>query len=378
MKEEDLKKETENSNLNNEIADNSNTKFNKGNIENSEEKSNKTKSKKTDLNSHEVKSNKEKDNKPKEVKLPFWKRVKTSIFDFDKYYIVAGESASKSVGYLFKLLAIFALVFAIVFTYKMSTIIVDSCNYLKNNVPDFRVENNEFSIDSEEPITIVNNTYVPLKIVFDNTEDYEKYDNLDSVLSDGYTVIFTKNKVIAKSPESNLMTGDYQNVLKQIGKDSINKEEIISLAKNNSNVYSSLFISVFILMFITYGIVLFFNVLALSLLAWVIIGMMKLPLKYYSAFSISASAITLPVILNIVYIVFNILTGFNMEYFNVMYTIISFIYVFAAIIMLRSTLIKNNDKINEEIKKRIKESKNKNDNDESTAEIKENESNDND
>ena len=369
MEKKDLKKENENSN-----AESNEKKIKNTNIESNKENTAKTDS--SGKNS-ENKNNKD-DTKPKELKLSFWKRVKTSIFDFDKYYIVAGESASKSVGYLFKLLAIFALVFAIVFTYKMSTIIVDCCNYLYNDLPDFKVENNEFSIDSADPITIKNNTYVPLKIVLDNTEDYEKYNNLDSVLKDGYTIIFTKNKIITKSPDSNLITGDYQNVLSQIGKDSINKEEIISMFKDNSNIYSSMFICVFILMFIIYGIVLFFNALALSLLAWVLIGIMKLPLKYYSAFSISASAITLPVILNIVYIVFNILTGFKMEYFNVMYTIISFIYIFAAIIMLRSTLIKNNDKINEEIKKRIKESKNKNDNDESTAEIKENESNDND
>ena len=56
----------------------------------------------------------------------------------------------------------------------------------------------------------------------------------------------------------------------------------------------------------------------------------------------AASAISLSVILNLIYIIVNVLTGFTMEYFQIMYTLISYIYMISAILIMRSNLIRIN------------------------------------
>ena len=78
-------------------------------------------------------------------------------------------------------------------------------------------------------------------------------------------------------------------------------------------------------------------------------------------FNIVVHAITLPILLNSIYVLFNSITGIYIEYFQVMYIGITYIYIITAILMIRSNLIKQQmeiGKIIEEqkkIKKEIKE-----------------------
>ena len=51
-------------------------------------------------------------------------------------------------------------------------------------------------------------------------------------------------------------------------------------------------------------------------------------------------ALTLPIILNILYIILNAFTGYTIKYFQIMYTAISYIYMVAAILIIKSDYIK--------------------------------------
>lgn len=51
-------------------------------------------------------------------------------------------------------------------------------------------------------------------------------------------------------------------------------------------------------------------------------------------------ALTLPIVLNIIYVLINGLTGFVVKYFQIMYTAISYIYIITAIFMIKSDYIK--------------------------------------
>ena len=45
----------------------------------------------------------------KEIRLSFFRRMKMSIFDFDKYHIIASEGLGRAMMYLIKLMLLFAL-----------------------------------------------------------------------------------------------------------------------------------------------------------------------------------------------------------------------------------------------------------------------------
>ena len=65
-------------------------------------------------------------------------------------------------------------------------------------------------------------------------------------------------------------------------------------------------------------------------------------------------ALTLPIILNLAYIFINTLTGFKIEYFQIMYNIVSYIYILAAVLIIKSDFDKKGMdiiKIEEKIKR---------------------------
>ena len=69
-----------------------------------------------------------------EEKLTFGKKLKYSIFDFDKYQEMAAEKIVKTIGYIVILLLVFTLVVAGIYTYKFSVIISDARNYINENI----------------------------------------------------------------------------------------------------------------------------------------------------------------------------------------------------------------------------------------------------
>ena len=63
-------------------------------------------------------------------------------------------------------------------------------------------------------------------------------------------------------------------------------------------------------------------------------------IRYRAVFNMSVYSITLSTILQLIYIIINTFTGFNIKYFDLMYTAISFICLTAAIFMIKSDVIR--------------------------------------
>ncbi len=66
---------------------------------------------------------------------------------------------------------------------------------------------------------------------------------------------------------------------------------------------------------------------------------MKIRLRYKATFNIGVHALTLPLLLNLIYIIVNLFTGFEIRHFQWMYTSISYIYVVVAILMIKTEII---------------------------------------
>ena len=85
-----------------------------------------------------------------EIKEPFYKKVITSIKDFDKYQEFATQSVNSGVKYFLKLLLLLTITVAITFTVKTGQTINATINYLKNDSPDFKYEDGSLYVDSSE------------------------------------------------------------------------------------------------------------------------------------------------------------------------------------------------------------------------------------
>ncbi len=287
----------------------------------------------------------------KKSRLKFFKRLKMSIIDFDKYIVIGAEGVKNSVIYLTELIILFTIIISAALTYKENQIITKACNFASNSIPDFKLENEEFYIESDAPIIIEENEYTKIKFIMDNSDDSDKYKEEISDY-DGNVFVFLKSNIVIKTSTNETISESYSDLKSQYGIENITKQELINkfLGDKAYQIYINIGMSIFMVNFVTYLITTIIDVLALSLLGIIITKLMRLPLKYSAVLSIAHSAITLPIILNAIYSVLNTLTGFKMEYFQVMYTLISYVYMIIALLLIRAEKIKKENVIKTTIK----------------------------
>lgn len=118
-------------------------------------------------------------------------------------------------------------------------------------------------------------------------------------------------------------------------------QETIQYIKDNNNIsfYASIGFSFFIYFFGIYFFYIFFDALLVSILGFFTSRLAKIKLKYKPIYIMSMYALTLPIILNCIYIVANTLTGFTIEYFQIVYNVIAYIYIVTAILMIKTDFI---------------------------------------
>lgn len=285
----------------------------------------------------------------KEIRLSFFRRMKMSIFDFDKYHIIASEGLGRAMMYLIKLMLLFALVMSATSIIKVSQLLDQGIEYFSSNVPNFYFENNEFVLDSETDVTIENHEYTDFKIILTNSETYSEDEIRDF---DGLAVAFTKKHVLLKQQNStSITTQTYEELGNTIDLNEINKDYIVNMfsGENSYNILANIFAVIFISTFLTYFLTAILDTIALSLLGFIVSRLIRIPFKYGALYSLSISAITLPVILNAIYLIVNMFTGFVIPYFQIMYTLIAYVYLIAALLIMRSEIIKKKVQIQIEI-----------------------------
>lgn len=283
----------------------------------------------------------------KELKLGFWRRVKISVCDFDKYYLVAIEKAPRTFLYLLKLFLIFALIYAFALSYKL----MQGMQNIKSQIsdaPEFSFANNTFTIESDEPYIIENSDTVRIKIILSNDKSFENYEN---ERFNGILIVLNNNQIMMRQSNENERIYDYEAVAVRYNVNELTKQNVIDLLGNH-NILTTLFLYLFMTLFGTYFLYMIVVVFGVAIVGFAFARVVRLPLKFQPIFSMAGSSITLPTILNLIYVVVNLLTGFTIQNFDVMYILISYVYMMAAILLLRSNLIKN-DNIKETIEKEM-------------------------
>lgn len=300
-------------------------------------------------------------------KTNFFKEALKSIKDLDKYEDFAVELPKNTFKYLLKLVLIFCIIICLFYTYKIVQNISNIYDNFKDALPDFSYSQGVMEMDSEDPIVIEDYKEIFGKIIIDtngNIEDYEQ---------DKYTgILLLKDKcVILSDSGMGQVVYNYEELFKNYDVNEFTKQDIINYAEgiNIVSLYGSVYFVIFIYFFIIYFISIFMDVLILAILAYLVSRISKVRLKFAPSFGIAVHGITLSVILNLVYIVVNLFTGFEIKYFQLMYSTISYIYVIVAILMIKTDFIQRQmeliklaqeqEKVREEMKRKEEEKKEK-------------------
>lgn len=80
--------------------------------------------------------------------MNFFKRIITSITDFEKYAIFAVEKLGKAIIYLVLLILIFSSIISGVFTYKFNNSVDIFINHLKDDLHEITYDNGILNINS--------------------------------------------------------------------------------------------------------------------------------------------------------------------------------------------------------------------------------------
>lgn len=270
-------------------------------------------------------------------KTNFFKDVLKSIKDLDKYEDYALELPKNAFKYLFKLVLLFCAIICIFYTYQIVQNMNDIYENFKNTLPDFSYTQGGLNLDSEEPIVIEDYKEVLGKIIIDPNGSIEKY---EKDKENGILLLKDKCVVLSNSGMGQV-TYNYEEVAKNYGVTEFTKNDIVNSAENINiiSLYTSVYFVMFIYFFIIYFITIFMDVLLLSVLAYLVSRISRIRLKFAPSFTIAVHAITLSVVLNLIYIIVNLFTGFEIKYFQLMYSTISYIYVIVAILMIKTDFI---------------------------------------
>lgn len=241
--------------------------------------------------------------------MNFFKRIITSIKDFEKYALFAVERTRTAIAYLALLIIIFSTVIAGVFTYKFSVSINNGIEYFKSNISEISYKNDNLFINSGEEIKLLNpEEILPIVIINTNSnlEQEKAYKDEMSRYENG--IILLKDKLIYKNEMlSQSIEYSYKNIANLYEISEFDKEDILTFIANvnNMNLYISFFMVVVIYMFIIYFASTLVDVFMVSVLGFLFARIVGIGLRFKATFNMGVHALTLPIILNLIYIVLN-------------------------------------------------------------------------
>lgn len=284
-----------------------------------------------------------------ENKISFWKKIKISIFGLEEYQKLATQRVGKSIGYLAKLMLIFVFLISLVVTYRFSTVVNSAKQYIENEVEEVHFEDNILRVklkdENKQAIVVEETEMLNGKVVIDTgdltEEQVTKYEEAVKGYNNG--IIVLKDKMIFKTGMASISTNiSYQDISQRYHIVKLDKQDVVNMLSGTMiwSLYIAFFATMLIYLFIIYFSTVLVDALLYSLLGYITGIFSRLRLKYSATYNIAVHSLTLPIILNLVYMMINLSTGFVIKYFDIMYLAITCIYIIAAILMIKSDMIK--------------------------------------
>jgi hypothetical protein len=244
---------------------------------------------------------------------------------------------------------IFVLVLSSMLLYQMHTSVREVISYFNENVDTISYYDNVLEVNDGEKLEIQNDKFIiPYIVVNTNATEEEISDYKTQLEKYDSGIVFLNDKVIFKnSMLSKNLEYSYEALLQNYQIEEFNKEDIQNFISQIDfvSLYSSVFIVMFIYLYIVYLASILVDIIMLAVFGFVFARIVGMKIRFKAVFSIGTYSLTLPILLNLIYIIVNSLTGFTIRYFNWMYTTISCIYVIVAILMIKADLINKKDEL---------------------------------
>lgn len=255
-------------------------------------------------------------------KIPLIVRIYSAIADFRIYPLIQKEKLSMAIGYFFKLIILISLVYAISITSGLYNSLSKIAEDYNAQMPNFIIENGKCVAD-KATYTTGNEL-----IIFDTDYEVERLASLYSKELIGYNsyalvgsdaIDIYANKQIGYRIE-------FENI-----PETITKELVYSYVfkdVNSSSFEISLFVLVFISVFVVLAQFKIMSLLVTVLLIYMLNIIFGIALKFKDALKISMYVLTLPVLIELMAF---LIVGTISESVSFIYQLLMAIYVFYAL-----------------------------------------------
>ncbi len=278
----------------------------------------------------------------KEKKIGFFKRLKISIFNLEEYKVFIDEKFSKAFKYLLTLVAIITIILSILNVYQAKNKISKLISYVKNDFPNFAYSEGKLNVtekvkayDEEYDATLIADTS-------DNLPEETIAEYRKEARNCANSVVLLNDKVYAIIDGMEYET-NYTNLLSSTKLTNFNKQEIFEKYITDDMIPQAMiliWIYIFVVLFIENTVTLLLDAFIVALFGWVASKICKIVLSLSKSINLAVYSLTLSIILSAVYSVISNLTDFRIKYFNLMYMLVAYIYIIAAIMMLKVDLNK--------------------------------------
>lgn len=299
------------------------------------------------------------------VKIGFFKKVWYSITQFEKYPLMAIEGIKRTVKYLIMLTAIVSIFIMIGSLLQLKDLVKELAQYVDEKIPEFSYVDGNLTMETEEMIVLDDIKYdITDKIVIQTSAETDEQKNQIQINNavTGSTIYFFKDEILlevkTENDETVKQTFTYNDlVTSYTGEhlESFNKTDFIRYLTSEKmyKFYASYAVTLFISLVLVNVLVAFLDSLEIAILGWITTTIARIRMRFVAIYNMAVYSLTLPMILNILYIVINYFTDFTITYFQVAYITIAYIYLAATIFILKDDFIRKM----QEIEKKAEEGK---------------------
>lgn len=290
-------------------------------------------------------------------KIGFFKRIKIAVFKLEEYGVFLGERLSKSFKYFFLLILLLTVVMVATGAYDFYNMLNTGFSYVKNELPEFSYSDGKLNF--EKNVEAYDRDY-EFKLYI-NTDDEVSSETLTSYKDDIYSVqdglILLKDKVIYIA-QGNLFENTYEEIINMYNLNISNKQDFVNLIDSVgiSNIVIIYAVSSFISVYLLNVIYILLDLVVIAAFGYVASRICGIKFKVAPMITLSIYSLTLSIILTGIYNVVLVLTGFVIKYFEIMYLLIAYVYIIAAIFMIKYDLIKQTEELQKiiEVQKQVK------------------------
>ena len=274
------------------------------------------------------------------VNIPKYKKFWYSITKFERYPEMATEGVGRAFGYLAWLMFMFSIILAIAFIIKLTGVAKKGIDFLDKNFNQLSYSEGTLTIDTvnKSVTTDFGNVIVNTgELSKEKQQEYENKKNYSDI-----EIVWLKEYAIIKLDQE---VGKiyYKDILDNLGIKEFDKSTIVNYLKeqmNSPKTYIIYFIALTIYLFVSYFIAVLLDILVLSLFGLITSAFARIQIRYRALFNMAVYSVTISTTLQLIYIIVKTFTGFNIKYFDLMHTAISFICLTAAIFMIKSDVIR--------------------------------------